>query len=70
MFGLTKRKDDTPSCNEFIAQIQEISRLKRDNHELYQFCVSACDEIFKHTGSHEWHDKLHGVLNKTPKQAV
>lgn len=50
--------------NAFIEQIQEIQKLETNNCELYQFCVNACDEIFKYTGNHEWHDKLHKIVRK------
>lgn len=42
----------------FTNKIQEINRLEKVNSELYLFCSNACEEIFKHTGSHEWREKL------------
>lgn len=58
MWFFTKTKPKEPEYNQFLHQIREINRLEKEANKLHRFCLKACCEIYKHTGSHEWHEKL------------
>jgi hypothetical protein len=66
IFSAFKRDESLPpEYSQFIAQIKEISRLERNSGEMYGFALSVCNELYKHTGNMEWHEKLYDLVKKS-----
>lgn len=64
MWFFSRRESQKPEYSQFVHQLSEIDRLERDSQDLYRFCVEACKEIYKHSGSNDWFEKLSMLINR------
>lgn len=64
MFVMQKTYDSLldNSRRVFLEHMADNVRIERKLDEAYRFAHKCCDEIFKHTGKHDFHERLDKII--------